>query len=211
MKGKIRRYTSLPVLLDLLTHQRITLVSPMLWEDKNDIFLLDRYADIYDFAFVGAVCLTQANETFHHWKIFGGGNSGVCIEFHTEELQRYILPHANVRMELVKYLRVDGISNNEIYPIDCLPFYKRLGFSAEEEVRIICSNQDDIDCYHIPIDLSSIVRVVASPFLPDALLDGVRRTIHSIANCASVRVDKSRLIESKTWTRKWKSRLRTVP
>ena len=211
MKRKLRRYTSLPVLLDLLTNQRITLVSPALWEDKNDVFLLDRYKDINSLGFLGAVCLTQSSETFHHWKVFGAGNSGVCIEFSTEELQRYTLPHSTVRMKAVEYVRVDDIRDGTRYPIESLPFYKRLGFSAEQEVRIVCALNDPVDHLHIPIDLACIVRVVASPFLPDPLLDGLQKAVHSITNCERMQVDKSRLIESKTWARNWQRRLRPAP
>ena len=207
MKSKLRRYTSLPVLLDLLANQRLTLVSPTLWEDKNDVFLLERYKEIYGFGFLGAVCLTQASETFHHWKVFGSGNSGVCIEFDTAELQRYILPHSAVKMGVVHYVKVNDIGDSNRYSVNSLPFYKRLGFSAEEEVRIICGLTDDVDCFNLPIDPSCIKRVVASPFLPDPLLGSLQAAIQSIPDCRTLQVDKSRLIESKTWARNWKRRL----
>jgi hypothetical protein len=39
----LRRYTTLPVLLDLLREKRLTLVSPTSWPDRNDSFYLEQH------------------------------------------------------------------------------------------------------------------------------------------------------------------------
>lgn len=39
----LKRYTSLSVALDMITNQRLTLLSPGTWDDKNDIASLDPF------------------------------------------------------------------------------------------------------------------------------------------------------------------------
>ena len=41
--GKLNRFTSLPVLLDLLKRRKIVLLDPASWEDKNDTEILIEY------------------------------------------------------------------------------------------------------------------------------------------------------------------------
>src|SRR6187455_3028495 len=85
-KERLNRYTSLPVLLDLLSERRITLLSPESWEDRNDAYYLERYKDVRARKSVLAVCFSMRQETFHHWRIFSSGSAGVCIEFDRERL-----------------------------------------------------------------------------------------------------------------------------
>ena len=68
----LRRYTSLPVLLDTLLNRRLTLVSYSTWKDANDRRSMEVYQETMHYAFVGAICLTEAPETFHHWQVFAG-------------------------------------------------------------------------------------------------------------------------------------------
>ena len=42
----LHRYTSLPVLLDMLVNKRITLLDPASWEDRNDSFYVEKYKEI---------------------------------------------------------------------------------------------------------------------------------------------------------------------
>lgn len=40
---KLNRFTTLPVLLDLLQRQKLTLLDPKSWEDKNDSEIILEY------------------------------------------------------------------------------------------------------------------------------------------------------------------------
>jgi hypothetical protein len=40
---KLNRYTTLPVLLDLLKRQRLVLLDPKSWEDRNDAGVMREY------------------------------------------------------------------------------------------------------------------------------------------------------------------------
>ena len=42
-KMKLRRYTDIPILLDMLVNRKITLLDPASWEDRNDSFYVEKY------------------------------------------------------------------------------------------------------------------------------------------------------------------------
>ena len=80
----LNRYTTLPILLDMLQQKHITLLSPETWEDWNDAYYLEQYRQASKLHSVLAVCFSACGETFHHWRVFSSGLSGVCIEFDKE-------------------------------------------------------------------------------------------------------------------------------
>ncbi len=41
--SKLNRYTTLPVLLDLLQRKKLTLLNPEFWEEKNDSEIILEY------------------------------------------------------------------------------------------------------------------------------------------------------------------------
>ena len=74
MKPKfLNRYTTLPILLDMLWRKQITLLSPQSWEDRNDAYYLDRYQAERKLAAVLTLCFSAKSETFHHWRVFSHG------------------------------------------------------------------------------------------------------------------------------------------
>lgn len=86
LKKFLRRYTDLPGLIYLLQGRCITLVDPLTWDDQNDSYFLRLYKEHRKLACVLALCFTRSTETYHHWRVFAGGSSGVCISFHRGEL-----------------------------------------------------------------------------------------------------------------------------
>ena len=42
--GKLRRYTQLPQLQDMLSTRTLTVLSPASWQDRNDTHFLAKYA-----------------------------------------------------------------------------------------------------------------------------------------------------------------------
>jgi len=74
----LRRYTSLPVLIDMLAERRLTLVDPGQWSDKNDTAYLAAYKEAKKLKCLVALCFTATSETFHHWNVFSPGPGGVC-------------------------------------------------------------------------------------------------------------------------------------
>jgi hypothetical protein len=82
----LRRYTDLPALLHMLKHCCITLLDPTTWDDTNDSYYLLKYKEKRKLETVLALCLTQADETYYHWRVFSHGPAGVCIDFHRADL-----------------------------------------------------------------------------------------------------------------------------
>ena len=65
----LRRYTDLPALLYLLRTRSITLLDPSSWDDKNDSYYLEKYKEKKSLQTVLALCLSTAEETYHHWRV----------------------------------------------------------------------------------------------------------------------------------------------
>src|SRR5262245_38587699 len=99
----LNRYTTLPILLDMLHEKHITLLSPETWEDRNDAYYLERYQAQGKLSSVLAVCFSLRGETFHHWRVFSSGSSGVCIEFDKDMLLRSFAGKMGFRHRAVEY------------------------------------------------------------------------------------------------------------
>lgn len=42
----LRKYTTIPVLMDILDRKRISLLDPKKWEDRNDWKIMDKYREL---------------------------------------------------------------------------------------------------------------------------------------------------------------------
>jgi hypothetical protein len=69
-----------------LKEKKITLLDPRSWDDSNDSYYLKLYQEKKGLQSVLALCFTRASETYHHWRIFADGSSGVCISFRRDKL-----------------------------------------------------------------------------------------------------------------------------
>ena len=88
LKKYARRYTELPFLIDYLMTKELVLLDPRSWDDRNDSYYIEQYAARKSLQGFAALCLTESPETYHHWKIFSSGSSGVCIEFFKDSLKK---------------------------------------------------------------------------------------------------------------------------
>ena len=212
--SRFRRYTNLPILIDMLRNERITIIGYGSWIDANDKYAMDLYkSGDPELMFLGAFCVASASsETFHHWKVFADGPSGVCVVFNGAKFLEFAakLPANCYECRPVQYVpyksnqveqdnrlsgAFEGVSRKN------LPFVKRRGFSDEEEYRIVYESKEGLmQSHHMPIDLSMIEKVTLSPFLHDELVDGVKETLRSIPGWAR-KVTKARMTDNKTWQR----------
>jgi hypothetical protein len=193
----LRRYTNLPNLIYMLSEQKLTLVDPENWHDKNDSRFLSLYRKKKKLKTVLALCFTQVSETYHHWKVFADGSSGVCIQFDEaallEELEKSNLIHGEVQ-----YLKLNEIRNKKLKTNE-LPFLKRYAYQDEREFRIIYESKAQIKAKDIPIHLDCIDRITLSPQLPNRLKVHVQKTIKSIHGCSKLDVFRSTLISNDEW------------
>jgi len=198
-KVHLRRYTDIPALIYLLKEQRITLLDPQSWDDKNDSYFLSLYRRKKNLKTVLALCFSQASETYHQWRVFAHGSSGVCVSFNRVELLRAIKKLPDLRMESVKYLRLKEMQHRTPSSEE-LPFLKRYPFRGENEFRVIYqSKRTGIPTLDIAIPPSCIDKVTLSPWLPSALSDQVKSMLRTIPSWAALKIHRSTLISNEEW------------
>jgi hypothetical protein len=198
LKKYLRRYTDIPALLCLLREQRITLLNPETWDDKNDSYFLKLYQEKNGLESVLALCFTRTSETYHHWRVFANGASGVCITFKRDQLLEAVEKESGVRTGPVKYLKLAAMRHMKLATRD-LPFWKRYPFEHEREFRMIYESREKVKSIDIPIPLSCIDRVTLSPWLNQRLCTHVKRNLWSIAGCRNLEIVRSTLISNEEW------------
>ena len=105
MTELLRRYTNIPALIWLLTARKITLLDPASWDDKNDSHFLTLYREKKSLETVLALCFTQTSETYHHWRVFAEGSSGISITFDKDRLLSAMTKRAGVTARAERVLR----------------------------------------------------------------------------------------------------------
>ena len=198
---KLRRYTGLPVAIDMLLNRRITLVSPSSWVDANDRKAMSVYQAYLGHGFVGAVCLTEAPETFHHWQVFAGGQAGVCLHFDKARFCTMFEGRGDCLIGPVDYVRAADIATVDATDINHLPFMKRAGFRDEKEFRAIAFGPPGTEVIHVPLDPAALIRITFSPMIPPLLVESSRRVIRQIPGWDKLRIVQSRLTNSQSWQR----------
>ncbi len=195
----LRRYTDLPALIYLLSERKLSLLDPRFWDDSNDSHYLDLYREKKKLETVLALCFTQAGETYHHWRVFAGSSSGICIQFKKDTLLAAVRKQAGIRAEAVDYMTLTRIRSSRIAVQD-LPFRKRYAFQHEKEFRLIYeSGSDKLPKLDIDIPLASIRRITLSPWMHPALADRVKRLLRSIEGGARLGIARSTLISNTEW------------
>lgn len=205
MSSWLRRYTNVLSLLDLLQHQRLTLLDPSSWFDQNDALGLRRYADIRGEGSVYALCFAEGYEKAHHWQIFAGHSHGLAIVFDKDELLENVdnyNSHDEVIHREVIYANLKQVRQRDPIAISDLPFLKRDTFRDEAEYRIVAWEEKFFasESYRIPISLRSISRIVLGPSMPDSLGIALKETISRIGGCEELNFTKSRLVNNESWS-----------
>lgn len=101
------RYTDLATAIHLLKNRQITLLDPMKWDDKNDVFFMKKYKELMKAKTLLAICFVQGGETYHHWKLFSDGPHGVSINFEKDGLLSIFdenngIKHGRMQYSLIK-------------------------------------------------------------------------------------------------------------
>jgi hypothetical protein len=197
----LHRYTSITAMLRLLKTRRLTLLSPDLWEDRNDAFAITHYKERKHLKTVLAACFTQTPETYHHWKVFAHDAEGVCIEFRKKNLLSAFKKKPGIRMGDVHYEQIRILS--KCAPkLDDVPFLKRYPYRHEFEFRILF--EDDATKFETrdyAIKLSSILSIKLNPWIPKSLVPTLREVIHSIEGCSRIRTYQTTVLENEDWKR----------
>lgn len=195
----LRRYTDLPALLYMLREQKITLLDPESWDDRNDTHYLSSYKDKKNLQTVLALCFSMAGETYHHWSVFSKGPAGVCVVFKQDQLKAELLKQIGVTAKEVHYFTINN-ARKRIFKTEELPFVKRVAFKPEEEFRFVYESADkNASSINIPFDLSCIERISLSPWLHKNLSSTTIQVIRAVDGCAKLKVSRSTLISNEKW------------
>jgi hypothetical protein len=196
---RLNRYTDIPSLLHILRAKQITLLDPKSWDDRNDAAYMQAYKERKGLKTLLALCFSQSNETYHHWRVFASGAAGVCITFKREPLVARLDEYDGVRLGAVNYMTIQD-ARKKLPDVEQIPFLKRIGYSDEAEFRVIYETQEDeYASAQIEIDLSMIDRVALSPWLHNDLSDATKRAIREIPGCSKLKLSRSTLTSNDEW------------
>lgn len=199
MKKSLKRYTDLPFLLDYLSTKKLALLNPKTWDDTNDSHYINVYVQSKNYDSAYALCLTGAKETYHHWKVFTTGSSGVCIEFYKDTLLNHIGKLPELRAQSVQYKTIGKIKKQPPGE-EQLPFLKHWAFRDECEFRIFFSAKGVVaPIYQFVVPGNAIKKIILSPWIPAAVAEKVKGSINAMAGCKSLRVSQSSLIDNEKW------------
>ena len=198
----LRRYTHALSLLDTLRHQRLTLLPPTRWYDRNDAVALELYSEMKGIGRVYALCMAQQAERAHHWQLFAGGNHGVCIFLDKDKLMDQLsrlevdMLHGPVRYKTTAQLRRSALIER-----DELPFLKRETFGDEREYRLVCWQAQRFagETFQFHIDPSVIQKVTFGPAMPRSLADTLQSVAAEQPGCGHIRFMRSRLDNNQVW------------
>lgn len=200
---KLNRFTTLPVLLDLLKRRKLVLLDPSSWEDKNDSGLMLAYKERKEIEGLCALCFSHNDETIHHWRTFADGISGCCIEFDALALQLEFDGIPRVRYGYVKYRKMRELRDATIDE-DEIPFTKRWPYRCEEEFRVIWEGPEHRPFFEIPVDLQTINKITINQRMPDQVYETIREYLRQAFKNPDQRISRSTLYENKTWLKKFR-------
>jgi hypothetical protein len=126
----------LPILLDILNRKSLTIFDPRFWDDKNASYFIELYKKQRRLKSVLALCFAEAAESYHHWKVYSGSPSHVCIEFTKVYLLSCTEVLRGIRADYVQYQTIRQLKANDL-DISQSPFIKRVAFEDEKEFRLI--------------------------------------------------------------------------
>jgi hypothetical protein len=150
-----------------------------------------------------ALCFAEADQTYHHWKVFAPGSDGLCIDFDKQKLLASIPgPGRNgfFRHQAMDYFWIKELKDKGKPDVDKLPFLKRKQFKDEKEYRIVYfSRAEENKSIALPIDIKWIRRITLSPWLHPDLTETLKSTLKDIPGCSAIEVVRSKLLENAQW------------
>lgn len=202
---KLNRYTTLPVLLDMLRRKKMVLLDPSTWEDRNDSQIILEYQARRGIPKLFAVCFGVGEETVHHWKTYASGISGCCIEFDEMMLLKSFHGIKEVRWGDVTYKKLWEVKENTIETAQ-MPFLKRYAYRIENEFRILWEGQTGEENFEVEIDLKSINKITISQNMPFDIYETIVNLLRETLKDPRKKIYRSTLFDNKSWMRSFKNR-----
>lgn len=195
---RLNRYTTLPVLLDLLKRKKLVLLDPSTWDDKNDSEIIREYAKRNKAPKIFAICFSYGLETIHHWKTYADGISGCCIEFDATALIKILEKYKGIRHGKVIYKKLWEIEETSKIQTRRIPFTKRWPYRCEEEYRVLWEGDTSSTTFEIDIPLNIIRKVTINQNMPNQVYESIKKLLKNETNSVN-RVNRSTLYENKRW------------
>jgi hypothetical protein len=200
LKGYIRRYLSLSAVIDTLRRRKLALLNPRNWDDLNDQLFMQLYKETKGLSSLYAMCASVRHETYYHWRVFTPGHEGACLELYRDPLEAALRESDSTRFQEVQYVTLPQVARLSTKDFENLPFFKRKGFGAEEEYRVIAwSEEPQTPALEFDIQLSWVRRIEINPWMPKPLFQSVKDTIKAIHGCDSIEFRQSTLIDNQQW------------
>ncbi|MCO6149264.1 hypothetical protein [Flavobacterium sp. NRK1] len=196
--SRLNRYTTLPILLDMLERKKLTLLNPILWEDRNDAEIILEYKNRKGVDNLFALCFSHNDETLHHWKTYSNGPSGCVIEFDAKKLFAILNKIPGLKHGVVDYKKLPEIEKTKV-EINAMPFTKRWPYRVEEEYRIIYETNEKMDFFEIDIPLNIIRKVTISQQMPQQIYNTIKEHLKGTSKNPDGRISRSTLYENKRW------------
>jgi hypothetical protein len=198
-KITLRRYTQLAPLLHLLHHKSLTLLSPRTWDDTNDAYYLEIYRRRKNLGSVLALCFAEAPETYHHWHVFAGKSSGVCLQFEKDVLVDSLGQTPGIKYDFVKYPEIRDLRGAHPTTQE-LPFVKRYAFQDEREFRIIYEDAAPmLEAKDIPFNPFALEKVTINPWMPRPVFESVKAHLSTIDGWSHVSISRTTLVDNDEW------------
>jgi hypothetical protein len=195
----LRRYSELPYVLQMLQTRRLTLLNPSSWDDKNDSHYVQAYRERKRIGSVLALCLTEADQTYHHWRVFTHGSSGACVCFDKERLLTWISEDTEISGRYVLYRSLGQIRKKKP-TLEELPFLKRMAYEHEQEFRLLyTSNRKSIPVKTFPMPLNVIDHILVNPWLSPATCDAIENVVQLIPGCEDLGVYRATIVQNDEW------------
>lgn len=195
---KLNRYTSLPVLLDLLRRRKLVLVDPSMWEDRNDAKVILEYKRKKKISSLFAACFGIGDETIHHWKSYADGIAGCCVEFDEKKLLDSFDGIPELTSHDVDYKTTSEVETTPI-KLDSMPFTKRWPYRCDNEFRVIWQGETDATTIALDIEMDSIERITLSQKMYPVVRKSVKELLREASDGSSIKVTSSTLYENKRW------------
>ena len=194
---KLNRFTTIPFAADLLLRKKLVLINPVFWEDFNDLATVEIFREVSKKQSIYALCLTDQNETIHHWNAFATGSEGCNIEFSPRKLFAILDQIDGLSHGKVQYTRIQDLKRSKFETAQ-LPYLKRDPYKNENEYRLIYTNDlEQQKLFEIDIDLSIIRRITITNKIPKDVFETTKAQL--LALHPGLKIYQSTIYNNSVW------------
>jgi len=203
-KQFLNRYTHFSYLCKMLEKRELVIPSWKKWRDRNDSHSIKEYQRLERDRNIFALCMTNADETYHHWRVFTRQTFGVCLRFDKTRMiewvksQRESPTMGRVEMKRVVYFELESF-DTDVVKVQHLPFLKRWGYRDEREWRLMYTTTQNGQFATLPFPIKALDSIVISPFVSSEEADVKKRKIQETLRTKGVDVYHSALTNSDRW------------